>query len=75
MAFLVEGERKYKGELKVDRLDLEILCVGKRCGLSFAEINELRFVDLIYFIDVYTGAKDGGTRPPTQEEINKFFSQ
>ena len=38
-----------------DRLDLELLVVGKKMGLSFDEMNMFRVRDLIKFVRIYTG--------------------
>lgn len=41
-----------------DRLDLELLVVGKKMGLSFDEMNMFRVRDLLKFIYIYAGEKD-----------------
>ena len=38
-----------------DRLDLDLLVVGKKMGLSFDEMNMFRVRDLIKFVRIYTG--------------------
>ena len=38
-----------------ERLDLELLVVGKKMGLSFDEMNMFRVRDLIKFVRIYTG--------------------
>jgi len=41
-----------------ERLDLDLLVVGKRMGLSFDEMNMFRVRDLLKFIHIYAGEKD-----------------
>jgi len=36
-------------------MDLELLSIGKKAGLSFDEINMFRVRDLIKFVQIYTG--------------------
>jgi hypothetical protein len=74
MGFLVEEKSKYKGDAKVDRLDLELLAIGKRCGLSFVEINEFRAVDLLYYVNAYTGTKEDKPKEATQADIDSFYA-
>ena len=38
-----------------DRMDLELLVIGKKMGLSFDEMNMFRVRDLIKFVRIYTG--------------------
>ncbi|OPZ45350.1 MAG: hypothetical protein BWY95_01981 [Bacteroidetes bacterium ADurb.BinA104] len=38
-----------------ERLDLDLLVVGKKMGLSFDEMNMFRVRDLIKFVRIYTG--------------------
>ncbi len=75
MGFLVEETRsKPSKELPPGNLDIDVLVMGKRTGLSFAEINELRVRDLIEFVGAYTGKRDDKPRKATQEDIDKFFA-
>lgn len=57
-----------------ERLDLTLLAIGKRAGLSFVEINELRVRDLLAYADIYTGNKEQKPRMATQEDIDRFFA-
>lgn len=57
-----------------ERLDLELLAIGKRTGLSFSEMNELRVRDLLAYADIYIGNKKQKTRMATQEDIDRFFA-
>jgi hypothetical protein len=47
---------------------------GKRVGLSFYEMNELRVRDLFEFVNIYVGKKSEKTRMATQEDIDRFFA-
>lgn len=71
------GERCESGAAKheVDTdFALELLVLGKKCGLSLAEMNEFRVRDLLDFVEIYTGAKEKRPRMATQEDIDAFFS-
>lgn len=57
-----------------DRIDLEWIAVGKRAGLSLAEINELRIRDLADYVDIYTGADKDKSHMATQEDIDSFYA-
>lgn len=75
MGFSVEeSPLKNKGKHNLDRLDLELLAIGKRTGLSFAEMNEFRSSDLLAYADIYTGSKKDKPRKATQKDIDKFFA-
>jgi len=49
------------------------MAVGKRIGLSFAEINELRMADLFDLAQSYMGKKHYGPHMATQEDIDAFY--
>jgi len=57
----VEAESNGSGEATdtdaepPERLDLDLLVVGKKMGLSFDEMNMFRVRDLIKFVRIYTG--------------------
>ena len=57
-----------------DRMDLELLAIGKKAGLSFDEINMFRVRDLIKFVQIYTGNGEEGTeaRQATQADMDCF---
>ncbi|CCO08277.1 hypothetical protein DESHY_20146 [Desulforamulus hydrothermalis Lam5 = DSM 18033] len=74
MGFLVQNLRKSNEQQKIKWLDIELLVIGKRLGLTFTEINELRCQDLLDFVDAYTRKKDDEPRMATQEDIDKFFA-
>lgn len=76
MGFWVEVENKKTSRQKVRRFDTALLAMGKRVGLSFAEINELSVQDLLDFVGDYTGAgdEDEGPQMATQEDIDRFYS-
>lgn len=76
MDFFVEQERK--GDHKeVDlpkRYDLEWIAVGKKAGLTLAEMNELRIQDLADYVEIVFGKNKKEPRSATQEDIDRFFS-
>jgi hypothetical protein len=51
-----------------------LLAIGKRTGLSFVEMNELRVRDLIAYANIYPGKKKRQDRMATQEDIDRFFA-
>ena len=55
------------------RVEIDVLAIGKRIGLSFAEMNELRIVDLFDLAKTYAGSKDEGPRMATQADIDAFY--
>ena len=57
-----------------DRLDLELLVVGKKMGLSFDEINMFRVRDLIKFVRIYTGNDEETetVRQATQADFDRW---
>ena len=52
------SEQADSGADPPERLDLELLMMGKRMGLSFDEMNMFRVRDLLKFIYIYAGEKD-----------------
>jgi len=48
--------------------------MGKRAGLSFTEMNELRIQDLLDYVRAYTGQKDDAPRMATQADIDAFYA-
>lgn len=60
------------------RLDLMLLALGKRTGLSLAEINELTNQDLLDYVKIFTGSRQEARketwRMATQEDIDRFYS-
>jgi hypothetical protein len=54
-----------------ERPDLEWLTVGKRAGLAFDELNQMRISDLSAYVDIIMSEPDGD-RPATQAEIDAF---
>jgi len=61
-----------------ERLDLELLVMGKRSGLSFDEINELTVNDLLKYVNIYVdmeaGKRKQRRRMATQADIDAFFA-
>ncbi|MGR6765352.1 hypothetical protein [Paenibacillus sp. 203] len=56
-------------------MEIELLVIGKRVGLSFSEMNELRVTDLLDMAHSFTGNKPGGSREAVQEDIDSFYSR
>lgn len=57
-----------------DRMDLELLAIGKKAGLTFDEMNLFRVRDLLKYIQIYTGNNDEGTevRQATQADFDRW---
>ena len=57
-----------------DRMDLELLAIGKKAGLSFDEMNLLRVRDLLKFVQIYTGNNEETetVRQATQADFDAF---
>jgi hypothetical protein len=56
-----------------DRMDLELLVIGKKAGLTFDEMNLLRVRDLIKFVHIYTGNNgQNEERQATQTDFDSF---
>ena len=75
-AFFVEADNSSKSneepENDFDRLDLELLAIGKKAGLSFAEINMFRVSDLIKYVKIYTGNDEQQAKHATQADFDSF---
>jgi len=48
--------------------------VGKKAGLSLAEINEFRIRDLAAYVEIYIGEGKNRPRKATQEDIDRLLS-
>ena len=57
-----------------DRMDLELLAIGKKAGLSFEEMNLLRVRDLLKFVQIYTGNNEETetVRQATQADFDRW---
>ena len=58
-----------------DRMDLELLAIGKKAGLTFDEMNLLRVRDLLKFVQIYTGSGNEETetvRQATQADFDRW---
>ena len=54
-------------------MDLELLAIGKKAGLSFDEMNLLRVRDLLKFVQIYTGNnEETEVRQATQADFDGF---
>lgn len=56
-----------------ERYEIDLLAIAKGVRLSFAELNELRVVDLIDFAEVFFTVEDDAPREATQEDIDAFY--
>lgn len=76
MAFFVtkKGGNSTSKSKETERMEIDLLAVGKRVGLSFAEMNELRVKDLLDLAKSYMGKEDEGPREAAQEDIDKFYA-
>lgn len=56
-----------------DRMDLELLAIGKMVGLTFDEMGLMRVRDLLKFVKIYTGSNDENTtRQAAQADFDSF---
>jgi hypothetical protein len=55
-------------------MDLMLLCVGKKAGLSFDEINLMRVQDLLDYTNIYSEQDKDKPRKATQTDIDKFYA-
>ncbi len=56
-----------------ERLDLDLLVIGKKMGLSFDEMNMFRVRDLIKFVRIYTGNdEETEVRQATQADFDRW---
>jgi hypothetical protein len=76
----VEAKNNQENDINIEepaRLDLELIAIGKRAGLSLEEINEFRTEDLLEYAEIYleflTGKRKQKTREATQADIDAFF--
>ena len=57
-----------------ERMDLELLAIGKKAGLSFDEMNLLRVRDLLKYVQIYTGNNEETetVRQATQADFDRW---
>ena len=57
-----------------ERMDLELLAIGKKAGLSFEEMNLFRVRDLLKFVQIYTGNNEETetVRQATQADFDRW---
>lgn len=54
-------------------MDLELLVIGKKAGLTFEEINLMRVRDLLKYVQIYTGNdEETEVRQATQADFDVF---
>ncbi|MFD1885578.1 hypothetical protein [Paenibacillus wenxiniae] len=60
-----------------DTFELDVMAIGKRIGLDFSEMNQLRVRDLFGLANSYTGREENKDRPrdATQSDIDSFYSR
>lgn len=58
----------------LDRIDLQLLVIGKKMGLSFDEINMFRVCDLIKFIHIFAEQQEerNTVRKANQDDFDSF---
>lgn len=71
----MESRHKQKNSKKeLGRFDIELIAIGKRTGLTFAEMNEFSVQDLLDYVHAYAGTEDDSPRMATQDDIDRFYS-
>lgn len=77
MDFFVKGRGESPSPQAQDNdlnnFEIELLAIGKKIGLSFAELNELRVTDLFAMAEIYSGRKGDKPRAATQVDIDAFY--
>lgn len=76
MAFFVQQDysnQQSQQPASTENLALKVLVIGKKMGLTFQEMNELRLKDLFLMADIYCGEEPPGVREATQEDIDRLF--
>lgn len=60
-----------------ETFELDVMAIGKRIGLDFSEMNQLRVRDLFGLADSYTGKEEKKDQPrdATQSDIDAFYSR
>lgn len=72
-AFFVEPTGRDDSDNEApERLDLELLAIGKKIGLTFGELNMLRVKDLVKLVDIYAGKGADKPRTATQADFDSF---
>lgn len=76
MAFFVEESKgnQSNNDRYQERLDLELIAIGKRSRLSMAEINEFRVKDLLAYAKIYAGVEEDKSQLATQKDIDSFYA-
>ncbi|MNR93711.1 hypothetical protein D3C72_247710 [compost metagenome] len=54
-------------------MEIELLALGKKIGLTFSEINELRVNDLFEVAKCFSGIEDDKPQEATQSDIDAFY--
>lgn len=56
-----------------ERIDLELLAIGKKAGLTFAELNIMRVRDLLDYVNIVTGNQKSKPRKAAQKDIDALL--
>lgn len=77
MAFFVQQGHSNQDnqQTSTENLALKVLVIGKKMGLTFQEMNELRLQDLFLMADIYCGEEPPGVREATQEDIDRLYGR
>ena len=75
MAFFVQQwhSNQDNQQTSTENLALKVLVIGKKMGLAFKEMNELRLQDLFLMADIYCGEEPPAVREATQEDIDRLY--
>ncbi|HAN09361.1 MAG TPA: hypothetical protein DCP90_01975 [Clostridiales bacterium] len=57
-----------------ENIELTILVIGKKSGLNFEEINQLRVGDILKFARIYNGNSTQKSRQANQTDIDTFYA-
>ena len=60
-------------EPEPERIDLELLAIGKKAGLTFAELNMMRVRDLLDYVNIITGNQKSKPRKAAQKDIDALL--
>ena len=71
-----KNQNQSRNQIQADRIDLVLLDNGKKIGLSFEEMNNMRVCDLLEMIeiDIGGGIQNRSAPKATQRDIDKLFA-
>lgn len=75
--FVPVTKRQTEQKENKETFELDVMAIGKRIGLDFTEMNQLRVRDLFGLADSYTGKEDkkAQEKDATQSDIDAFYSR